>query len=155
MDLWKEPMTWKVAGVLLAGLVTLFVLIGLEVRSHVRKGPRLPDPPRAPSGSFSRAAARLGLIVAPFAAIGLLFGTAAAAVALGVAVATVFWSLRYAGPAILAQCGARSVTDRNLVDAVRTLRRRPALRRRASWRFKRRIRMPSRSAPIRPMRRSS
>lgn len=107
MDLWKEPMTWKVAGVLLAGLVTLLVLIALEVRSHVRKGPRLPDPPRAPSGSFSRAAARLGLIIAPFAAIGLLFGTVAAAVALGVVAATVFWSLRYAGPAILAHCGAR------------------------------------------------
>jgi heat shock protein HtpX len=121
MDLWKEPMTWKVAGVLLAGLLTLFVLIGLEIRSHVRKGPRLPDPPRAPSGTFSRAAARLGLIVAPFAAIGLLLGTVAAVVALGVAVATVLWSLRCAGPAILAQCGARAVTDRNLVDAVHEL----------------------------------
>jgi heat shock protein HtpX len=121
MDLWKEPMTWKVAGVLLAGLATLFVLIGLEIRSHARKGPRLPDPPRAPSGTFSGAAGRLGLIVAPFAAIGLLFGTVAAAVALGAAIATVLWSLRYAGPAILAQCGARPVTDRNLVDAVHDL----------------------------------
>jgi heat shock protein HtpX len=121
MDLWKEPMTWEVAGVLLAGLVTLFVLIGLEIRSHVRKGPRLPNPPRAAGGTFSRAAARLGLIVAPFAAIGLLLGTVAAAVALGMAVAIVLWSLRYAGPAILAQCGARSVTDRDLVDAVHDL----------------------------------
>ncbi len=121
MDLWKEPMTWKVAGVLLAGLVTLFFLIGLEIRSHARKGPRLPNPPRAASGSFTRAAVRFGLIVAPFAVIGLLFGTVAAAVALGVVAATVLWSLRYAGPAILAQCGARPVTDRNLVDAVHEL----------------------------------
>jgi heat shock protein HtpX len=37
------------------------------------------------------------------------------------AVAAIIWSSRYAGPAILAQCGARHVTDRNLIDAVQEL----------------------------------
>jgi heat shock protein HtpX len=121
MDLWAEPMTWKVASVLLAGLVTLFVLIALEIRSHARsKSPRLPKPPHVP-GAVSRAAVRLGLIVAPFTVIGLWFGTVGAAVALGMAIAIVFWSLRLTGPAILAQCGARLVTDRDLVDAVQDL----------------------------------
>ena len=121
MDLWAEPMTWKVASVLLAGLVTLFVLIALEIRSPARsRGPRLPKPPRVP-GAVSRAAVRLGLIVAPFTVIGLWFGTVGAAVALGMAIAIVFWSLRLTGPAILAQCGARVVTDRNLVEAVQDL----------------------------------
>jgi heat shock protein HtpX len=121
MGLWAEPMTWKVAGVLLAGLVTLFVLIALEIRSHARpKGPQLPKPPPVP-GAVSRGAVRLGLIVAPFALIGLWFGTVGAAVALGMAIAIVLWSLRLTGPAILAQCGARVVTDQNLVDAVQEL----------------------------------
>ncbi len=52
MDLWAEPMTWKVAGVLLAGLVTLFVLIASEIRSHARKGPQLPDRRAFPAGPF-------------------------------------------------------------------------------------------------------
>lgn len=121
MGLWAEPMTWKVAGILLAGLVTLFVLIASEIRSQARpKGPQLPKPPRVP-GAVSRAAVRLGLMVAPFAVIGLWFGTLGAAVALGMAIAVVLWSLRFTEPAILAQCGARAVTDRILVDAVQDL----------------------------------
>ena len=36
-------------------------------------------------------------------------------------VATALWSFWYTGPAILAQCGARHVTDRNLIEAVEEL----------------------------------
>jgi heat shock protein HtpX len=122
MDLWAEPMTAKVAAVLLAGLATLFVLIGLEIRSHARaEDPRPPKPRPVAPGAFSRTALLLGLIIAPFAAIGLLFGTAGAAAALALAVATALWSFWHTGPAILAQCGARHVTDRNLIEAVQEL----------------------------------
>ena len=132
MDLWSEPMTARVAAFLLAALATLLVLIFWEIRSHGRaEDPTLPKPEHAPPpaprpravapGAISRAALLLGLTLAPFAAIGLLFGTAAAAAALGLTVATALWSFRYTGPAILAQCGARYVTDRNLIEAVAEL----------------------------------
>jgi heat shock protein HtpX len=122
MELWLEPMTAKVAAVLLAGLVTLFVLIGLEIRSHARtedSGP--PKSRRVAPGAAGQTIFLLALIVAPFALIGFLFGPAAAAVALGLAGAIVLWSFRHTGPAILARCGARPVRDRNLIEAVQDL----------------------------------
>jgi heat shock protein HtpX len=123
MGLWAEPMTAKVAAVLLAGLATLFILIYLEIRSHARaENP----PPRAAGqpidvGAFARVAVLVGLIAAPFAAVGLLLGVAGAAVVLAIALAAALWSLWHTGPAILAQCGARYVTDRNLIEAVQEL----------------------------------
>jgi len=120
MGLWSEPMTTNVATVLLAALATLFVLIYLEIRSHARAE----DPPAPRSinvGTFARVAALVGLIAAPFAAVGLLFGVAGAAAVLAMATAAGLWSLWRTGPAILAQCGARYVTDRDLIEAVAEL----------------------------------
>jgi heat shock protein HtpX len=124
MDLWAEPMTTKVATVLLAGLATLFFLIYLEVRSHADAAASLP--PRAAGqsfnvGAFARALVLVGLIAAPFLAVGLLFGVTGAAVAFGLAVAAAFRSLRHTGPAALAQCGARTVSDPGLIEAVQEL----------------------------------
>jgi heat shock protein HtpX len=124
MGLWAEPMTAKVAAVLLAGLATLFILIYLEIRSHARA--ENPLPARAAGqpidvSAFARVAVLVGLIAAPFAAVGLLFGVAGAAVVLAIAVAAALRSLWHTGPAILAQCGARYVTDRNLIEAVQEL----------------------------------
>jgi heat shock protein HtpX len=122
MDLWLAPMTAKVAAVLLAGIATLFVLIGLEIRSHAPAEDTWPPRPRGLAlGTVTRTAILLGLIVAPFAAVGLLFGAVAAAVALAMAVATVLWSFAHTGPAILAQCGVRPVSNRNLVEVVQDL----------------------------------
>ena len=130
MGLWSEPMTAKMAAFLLAALVTLFVLIGLEIRSHAppkRARPAPPPPPRPPKpnaaspGATIRTAVLLGLIVTPFALIGLSVGTASAAAALAMATAVVLWSFRHAGPAILAQCGARYVSDSRLNEAVHDL----------------------------------
>jgi heat shock protein HtpX len=122
MGLWSEPMTTKVAAVLLAALATLFILIYLEIRSHARAED--PPPPARQwinVGAFARVAALVGLIAAPFAAVGLLLGVAGAAAVLAMAAAAALWSLWHTGPAILAQCGARYVTDRNLIDAVEEL----------------------------------
>jgi heat shock protein HtpX len=127
MGLWAEPMTAKVAAVLLAGLATLFVLIYLEIRSQARaENPRPPKPQRAATQSINvialaRTVILVGLIAAPFAAIGLLFGLVGAATVLAIAVAAALWSFWHTGPAILAQCGARYVTDRNLIAAVEEL----------------------------------
>jgi heat shock protein HtpX len=126
MGLWSEPMTAKMAAFLLAALVTLFVLIGLEIRSHAppkpaRPPPRPPKPQAASPGATTQTAILVGLIVAPFAVIGLSTGVASAAVALAIAIAIVLWSLRHAGPAILAQCGARHVSDSRLNEAVQEL----------------------------------
>jgi len=122
MELWLEPMTAKVAAVLLAGLATLFVLIGLEIRSHARTEDTGPAQARgAAPGAAGQSIFLLGLIVAPFALIGFLFGPVPAAVALALAGAIAFWSFRHTGPAILARCGARQVRDRNLMEAVRDL----------------------------------
>jgi heat shock protein HtpX len=128
MDLWSEPMTARVAAFLLAALATLFILIFWEIRSHAREArppkPEVVRPPRpqvmAP-GAISRIALLLVRILAPFAAIGFLFGAVGLAAALGLMIATALWSFWYTGPAILAQCGARHVTDRNLVEAVAEL----------------------------------
>ena len=119
MELWLEPMTARVTAVLLAGLVTLFVLIGLEIRSHRAEAARSGRPRSA--SALVRSGVLLGLTLAPFAAISLLFGAWVAAAALALAVATVLWSFRHTGPAILARCGAREVRDRNLVEAVEDL----------------------------------
>jgi heat shock protein HtpX len=123
MGLWAEPMTRSVATVLLAGLVTLFVLIYLEVRSHAHTAA---SRPRAAGQSFNvgalaRALVLVGLIAAPFLAVGLLFGVMGAAVAFGLAVAAAFRSLWHTGPAALAQCGARYVTDPSLIETVQEL----------------------------------
>jgi heat shock protein HtpX len=119
----------NVAAFLLAALSTLFVLIFWEVRSHARTGtgeasppkPADPAPPRDPAvapGAIARAALLLSLILAPFAAIGFSFGAAAAAAAVALVIATALRSLWYTGPAALAQCGARYVTDRSLIETV-------------------------------------
>jgi heat shock protein HtpX len=124
MGLWSEPMTTKVAAVLLAGLATLFILIYLEIRSHARAESPAPPKPVRPSitgGAFARVAVLVGLIASPFVAVGLVFGVAGAAVVLAVAVAAALRSLWHTGPAVLAQCGARYVTDRTLVEAVQEL----------------------------------
>jgi heat shock protein HtpX len=123
MDLWAEPMTTNVATVLLAGLATLFFLIYLEVRSHA---PAEAPQPRAAGqsfnvGAFARALVLVGLIAAPFLAVGLLFGVMGASVAFGLAVAAAFRSLWHTGPAALAQCGARTVSDPSLIEAVQEL----------------------------------
>jgi heat shock protein HtpX len=122
MDLWSDPMTTKVAAVLLAGLATLFTLIYLEIRSHARADdPPKPVRPSINAGAFARVAVLVGLIAAPFAAVGLLFGVAGAAAVLAVATVAALWSLWRTGPAILAQCGARCVADRNLIEMVEEL----------------------------------
>jgi heat shock protein HtpX len=124
MGLWAEPMTAQVATVLLAGLATLFILIYLEIRSNARAEnppPPKPDGQSLDAGAIARVAVLLALIAAPFAAVGLVFGVMGAAVASATAVAVVLWSLRHSGPAILAQCGARYVTDHNLIEMVEEL----------------------------------
>jgi heat shock protein HtpX len=130
MDLWSEPMTANVAAFLLAALATLFILIFWEIRSHARtENPRPPKPevvrPPRPQvmapGAASRIALLLARILAPLALLGFLFGPVGPAAALGLMVATALWSFWYTGPAILAQCGARRVTDPNLVEAVAEL----------------------------------
>jgi heat shock protein HtpX len=121
MELWLEPMTANVAAVLLAGLATLFVLIGLEIRSHRAEANGPAQPQSATEGALVRTGILLGLTLAPFAVIGFLLGAWVAAAALALAVGTVLWSFRHTGPAILARCGAREVRDRNLVEAVEEL----------------------------------
>src|SRR5207302_7878300 len=56
-----------------------------------------------------------------FTVIGSLFGAGGAAVALAMAAATALRSFWLTGPAILARCGARSVTDPSLMEAVQEL----------------------------------
>jgi heat shock protein HtpX len=122
MELWSEPMTANMAAFLLIALVALFVLIGLEIRSHAatedarppKAGGVAPDP-------VTRAAVLFGMIVAPSAVIGFLFGTVGAAAATAMVIAIGLWSFWHTGPAILAQCGARTVTDKNLIEAVQEL----------------------------------
>jgi heat shock protein HtpX len=122
MELWSEPMTANMAAFLLAALAALLLLIGLEIRSHAATkdarpplaGDMAPDP-------MTRAAVLLGMIVAPFAAIGFLFGATGAAAALAMTIAIVLWSFWRTGPAILARCGARTLTDRDLMEAVQEL----------------------------------
>jgi heat shock protein HtpX len=122
MELWSEPMSAKMAAFLLAALAALLVLIGLEIRSHAAtKEARPPQHRGVELGAVTPIAVLLGTIVAPFAAIGLLFGVAGAAAAAAMAVATVLWSFWHTGPAILAQCGARTTTDRDLTEAVQEL----------------------------------
>jgi hypothetical protein len=124
MELWSEPMTAKTAAFLLAALVALFGLIRLEMRRQARTSNVLsPVAQGAPLalGAEIRTVALLGLIATIFAAVGSLFGAAGAVVALAMAVVMAFWSFWHTGPAILAQCGARYVTDRNLIEAVQEL----------------------------------
>jgi len=124
MGLWAEPMTAQVATVLLAGLATLFILIYLEIRSNARAENPPPSKPVTQSfdaGAIARVAVLIALVAAPFAAVGLVFGVVGAAVVSATAVAAVLWALRHTGPAILAQCGAHYVTDRNLIETVAEL----------------------------------
>jgi heat shock protein HtpX len=119
MELWSEPMTAKMAAFLLAALVALLVLIGLEIQSHAAtKDAR---PPKHRGVELGAVTVLLGTIVVPFAAIGFLFGSAGAAVAAAIAVAVVLWSFWHTGPAILTQCGARATADRDLIEAVEEL----------------------------------
>jgi heat shock protein HtpX len=115
-------MSAKVAAILIAGLFTLFALIIAEIRSQARaENPPPPMPPSLAPGVIARLAVLLAVMVAPFAAVGYWFGAAAVAAAGAMVVAMALWSLRRAEPAILAQCGARNVTDRNLIEAVQEL----------------------------------
>jgi heat shock protein HtpX len=117
MELWSEPMSARMAAFLLASLVALLVLIGLEIRSHAATKDAQPPKHR----ELGPVTALIGMIVAPFAAIGFLFGTAGAAAAAAIGGAIVLWSFWHTGPAILAQCGARTTTDRDLIEAVQEL----------------------------------
>ncbi len=119
MELWLEPMTGKVAAVLVAGLATLLFLISQEIQSHRAEdaGPARPGS----AGAGIRTAILIGLTLAPFAIIGLLWGAWVAAAALALAAGTALWSFRHIGPAILARCGAHDVQDRILVEAVADL----------------------------------
>jgi heat shock protein HtpX len=119
MELWSEPMSAKMAAFLLASLAALLVLIGLEIRSHAAT--KDAQPPRPRGVELGGVTGLLGMIVAPFAAVGFLFGTAGAAAAAAVGGAIVLWSFWQTGPAILAQCGARPTTDRDLIEAVQEL----------------------------------
>jgi heat shock protein HtpX len=65
-----------------------------------------------------RTAALLSLITALFVAIGSLFGTEGAGVALAFAAMMSFWSFLRAAPAILRRAGARDVTDAKLLAVV-------------------------------------
>src|SRR5258708_34837952 len=102
-------MTSNVAVARLAGLATLFFLIELEIRSQARGEEPPPARPSINLDAFARVAVLVGLIAAPFAALGLLLGVAGVVAALALAAAAALWSLWQTGPAVLAQCGARSV----------------------------------------------
>jgi heat shock protein HtpX len=122
MDLWSEPMTARTVAFLLGELVVLLGLIGWELRRSARSEnvePRMAQ--SSGRNAVLRTVALLGLIAAAFAAIGSLFGAAGAAVALAMAVAGALWSFWHAGPAILVRCGARYVTDENLIEAAQEL----------------------------------
>jgi heat shock protein HtpX len=130
MDLWSEPMTARVSAFLLASLLTLFLLIFWEVRSHrptpepqpaKPKAVRPTRPKAAGPGTMPRAAAIIGLMIAAFAAIGLRFGVPVAATVLALTIAILLRSLWYTGPAILARCGARAVRDPTLIETVAEL----------------------------------
>jgi heat shock protein HtpX len=104
--------------------VALFGLIRLEMRRQARTSNVLSPVAQGAAlalGAEIRTVALLGLIATIFAAVGSLFGAAGAVVALAMAVVMAFWSFWHTGPAILAQCGARYVTDRNLIEAVQQL----------------------------------
>src|SRR6266699_1487315 len=122
MDLWSGPMTGQTVAFLLAELAVILGLIGLELRRHTRTesvGPR-----RAQGlvrDAVIRTVALLGLMAVVFTVIGSLFGAGGAAVALAMAAATALRSFWQTGPAILARCGARSVTDPSLIEAVQEL----------------------------------
>jgi heat shock protein HtpX len=122
MELWSEPMTTKTAAFLIASLIALFVLIGLEIRNQAApKEAPPPKPSGAALGTVARTAVLLAMTLVPFAAVGFLFGRAGGAIAAVMAIATVLWSFWRTGPAILAQCGARITTDRNLIEAAQEL----------------------------------
>jgi heat shock protein HtpX len=122
VGLWSQPMSAKVAAILIAGLFTLLALIIAEIRSQARaENPRPPKPPSVTPGVIARLAVLLAVIAAPFAILGYWFGAAAVAAAGAIVAAMALRSLRLAEPAILAQCGARNVTDRNLIEAVQEL----------------------------------
>ncbi len=130
MDLWSEPMTGRVAAFLLAALLTLLLLIFWEVRSHrptpeprpaKPKALRPPRPRAAGPGQMPRSVVVIGLMTAAFAAIGFRFGVPLAAAVLALTIAILLRSLWYTGPAILARCGARPVSDPNLIEAVAEL----------------------------------
>jgi heat shock protein HtpX len=107
---------------LIAGLFTLFALIISEIRSQARAdNARPPKPASIAPGVVARVVVLLAVTVVPLAAVGYWFGAAGAAIAIAVVVAIALWSLRRAEPAILTQCGARNVTDRNLIEAVQDL----------------------------------
>ncbi len=122
MDLWSGPMTGQTVAFLLAELAVILGLIGLELRRHTRTESVVP---RRAQGlvrdAVIRTVALLGLMAVVFTVIGSLFGAGGAAVALAMAAATALRSFWQTGPAILARCGARSVTDPNLIEAVQEL----------------------------------
>jgi heat shock protein HtpX len=130
MDLWSEPMTARVSAFLLASLVTLFLLIFWELRSHrptpepqppKPKAVRPPRPKAAGRETMPRSVVIIGLMAAAFAVIGLRFGVPVAATVLTLTIAILLRSLWYTGPAILARCGARAVRDPNLIETVAEL----------------------------------
>ena len=131
MDLWSEPMTARVAAFLLASLLTLFAadLLGgqepaARPRSHSPQSRRLSGhrgPKAAGPGTMPRPVVVIGLMIAAFAAIGLRFGLPVAATVLALTIAILLRSLWYTGPAILARCGARAVSDPILIEAVAEL----------------------------------
>jgi heat shock protein HtpX len=71
--------------------------------------------------TIARAAFVLALLAFPFLIVGVTFGAAAAALVMALLFAAILWSLWQAPPLILARCGARPVTDPNLIAAVQQL----------------------------------
>jgi heat shock protein HtpX len=135
MDLWSEPMNSRAMAMLLAGVLVWLILIVREVRAYLHNRARRPtllreeihpDDAQAertmpPLRIVLHAALLLALMAFPFLVLGMVFGPVGPALGLTLLLAAVVWSLWQAAPHILARCGARPVTDANLIEVVEEL----------------------------------
>jgi heat shock protein HtpX len=135
MELWSEPMSGQAMALLLVGMLLWFVLIAQEIRSYSRDrarrrataeaetvaGYQIAEQELPPLHTLGRTAFLLALLAFPFLVAGARFGVAAGVLSLASLLAVMLWSLWQAGPAMLARCAARPVTDADLIGAVEEL----------------------------------
>jgi heat shock protein HtpX len=112
-------MTGRTAALLLAELVVVLVIICRELRGHQRWP--IVRPPRLRGGTSIWAVALPGLLAAALTFFGSLFGRDGAAIGLALAPVMMLWSYLRAGKGVLARCGARQTTNRNLLEDAREL----------------------------------
>ncbi|HEY6257443.1 MAG TPA: M48 family metalloprotease [Xanthobacteraceae bacterium] len=112
-------MSRRTVAFLLAELAVVVVIIFWELRRHRGRPFRLQF---WTLQRFIRVVALPGLVAAALTLIGLLFfGRDGGAVGLALAVLVMLWSYFRGGRRVLARCGARPVTNRNLIEDARAL----------------------------------